>query len=102
MNNFKITVKVRTHEPLTISEDDLMQVCWQNIIELEEKSINSIDDFTSKENANFMEEIIMNYFTVKMVYNEYALEMTDDMIRIENIISDYLRKLHRAIEQEGL
>lgn len=106
MEQIKITIKVRKHEPLTIDETDLIQLCWQNIFELEERNPKTIDDFTQPEQfgtvGECMDDLMQNYFTLKMVYKEYGLDITDEMGEIENFILKYQKRLFKAIEFNDL
>lgn len=106
MEKFKITIKVRKHEPLTIDESDLIQLCWQNIIEIEERNPKTLDDFTQPSPfssvGDCMDDLMQNYFTLKMVYKEYNLDITDEMANIEDCILKYQKRLFKAMELEDL
>ena len=103
MENFKITIKVRKHEPLTIDESDLIHLCWGNIIEIHEMNPKTADDFLNNERlGECVDDLMQNYFTLKMIYKEYNLETTNEMEQIEERILNYQKRLFKVAELETL
>lgn len=103
MEKFKLTIKVRKHEPLTIDESDLMHNCWINIIEIQEMKPQTAEDYLNNERfGECVDDLMQNYFTLKMVYKEYNLETTFEMGQIEDVILNYQKKLFKVAELETL
>lgn len=103
MEKFKITIKVRKHEPLTIDESDLIHLCWENIIEIEEINPQTADDYLNNQKlGECVDELMQNYFTIKMIYKEYNLETTQEMGQIEDRILNYQKRLFKVAELETL
>lgn len=103
MEKFKITIKVRKHEPLTIHESDLIQLCWENIIEMQEINPQTADDYLSNEKlGQCVDDLMRNYFTLKMIYKEFNLVTTYDMAQIEDRILNYQKRLFKLAELETL
>lgn len=99
MEKFKITIKVRKHEPLTIDESDLMHNCWNNLIEISERRNASTLDVMQNDN---LDDLVLNYFTIKMIFKEYNLDLTDEMVHIEDFILNELKKSFKIAELEAL
>ena len=103
MEKFKITIKVRKHEPLTIDESDLIQLCWENIIEIQQINPQTADDYLSNEKlGQCVDDLMQNYFTLKMIYKEFNLETTHEMAQIEDRILNYQKRLFKIAELETL
>ena len=103
MEKFKITIKVRKHEPLTIDESDLIQLCWVNIIEIQEINPQTADDYLINEKlGEYVDDLMQNYFTLKMIYKEFNLETTHEMAQIEDRILNYQKRLFKIAELETL
>lgn len=103
MGKFKITIKVRKHEPLTIDESDLIHLCWGNIIEIQEMNPQTAEDYLSSNRlGECVDDLMQNYFTLKMIYREFNLETTHEMAQIEDRILNYQKQLFKTAELETL
>lgn len=99
MEKFKLTIKVRKHEPLIINEADLIQQCWGLLIDINERQTSTALDVMQD---NYLDELMQNYFTIKMIYTEYNLDLTNEMIQIEEFILNELKKSFKIAELEAL
>lgn len=96
---FEFTINMKGHEPLTVQDFDLRQVCWDYILELERYNPTDVLDLAEHD---CLDSLMQSYFTWKMIYCENGLDITDDMADIEDFITKYLKRFFYAIHIEKL
>lgn len=103
MEKFKITIKVDQEKPLTITNSDLILNCRENVNQIQEMNPQTADDYLSNQKlGEYVDNLMQNYFTLKMIYKEYNLETTHEMGQIEDRILNYQKRLFKIAELETL
>ena len=99
MKDFKMKVTAKGQEPFKLEQTDLIQNCWQYIADLEHLNPMTVEEFGY---YDFIDQLLNNFFTLKMVFNEYGQEPTPEMVRIEEFITKYLKRFFNAINEQEL
>lgn len=99
MKDFKMKVTAKGQKPFKLEQTDLIQNCLQYIADLEHLNPMTVEEFGY---YDFIDQILNNFFTLKMVFNEYGQEPTPEIVRIEEFITKYLKRFFNAIQEEEL
>lgn len=96
---FEFEIRMKGRKSQTVQDADLSQSCWDYIYELEHLNPQTLEEFGE---CNLLDDLMQNYFTWKLIYNENGLDITDKMADVEEFITKYLKKFFTAMQMDEL
>lgn len=90
-HSFKLKIKRKGHEAISYNAWELISVCWDYIYELETGNPSLY-----LTNDEMLDSLKQNFYTCKMILNEFGSELSSELESIELFIHKHTKRLYLA------